>query len=86
MNLIAFLGSMLLALCAVPELLRTLYDNKCYLSWAFLLLWFLGEILMLIYSIHLWNYALMMNYIFNTIVVTIMLYIKIKNEFYDRRS
>ena len=78
MELIAYIGGILLTICGVPEMIRTIKDKRCHLGWPFLLLWFFGEVFMLIYSLNLKNNPLIMNYLFNTIIVGIMLYYKIK--------
>lgn len=78
MELIAYIGGVLLTICGIPEVIRTIKDKRCHLGWAFLLLWFFGEILMLIYAIDLKSNPLIMNYLFNTIIVGIMLYYKMK--------
>ena len=78
MELIAYIGGILLTICGIPEVIRTIKDKRCHLGWPFLLLWFFGEVFMLIYSLNLKNNPLIMNYLFNTIIVGIMLYYKIK--------
>jgi uncharacterized protein with PQ loop repeat len=78
MELIAYIGGILLTICGIPEVIRTIKDKQCHLGWPFLLLWFFGEVFMLIYSVDLKSYPLIMNYLFNTIIVGIMLYYKIK--------
>jgi uncharacterized protein with PQ loop repeat len=78
MELIAYVGGILLTICGIPEVIRTIKDKRCHLGWAFLLLWFFGEVFMLVYSLDLKSNPLIMNYLFNTIIVGIMLYYKIK--------
>jgi uncharacterized protein with PQ loop repeat len=80
MELIAYIGGILLGVCGVPEVLRTIRDRRCHLGWPFLLMWFFGEAFMLVYSIDLKNSPLIMNYLFNVIIVGIMLYYKIKKQ------
>ena len=82
LEVIGFIGSTLLAVCGIPEVVRTIKDNKCHLGWNFLLLWFGGEILMLTYIIPMKDLPLLLNYIFNTALVGIMLFYKIKNKKY----
>ena len=83
MELIAYIGGILLTICGIPEVIRTIKDKRCHLGWPFLLLWFFGEIFMLIYSLDLKSNPLIMNYLFNTIIVGIMLYYKIKIKLWD---
>jgi len=78
MELIAYIGGILLTICGIPEVIRTIKDKRCHLGWAFLLLWFFGEVFMLIYANHLKSNPLIMNYLFNTIIVGVMLYYKIR--------
>ena len=82
METIGFMGSVLLAICGVPELVRTIKDNKCHLGWNFLLLWFGGELFMLIYILPMNDLPLLLNYIFNTLLLLVMLFYKIKNTKY----
>ena len=80
MESIAYIGGILLTVCGIPEVVRTVKDKRCHLGWPFLLLWFFGEAFMLVYSMDLKSNPLIMNYLFNTIIVGIMLYYKIKNK------
>lgn len=75
-----FIGSILLAICAIPEVVRTIKDNKCHLGWNFLLLWFFGEVFLFIYVVDLIDYALIFNYGFNILLLIIMLIYKVKNK------
>lgn len=84
MNTIGYIGSIFLTVCAIPELLRTIKDKRCHIGWPMLALWFLGEIFMLIYAVHLWNKPLLLNYVFNFFVVAVMLGYKI-NYFVSRK-
>jgi len=80
METIGYIGGVLLAICAIPEVIRTYKDKRCHLGWPFLLLWFLGEIFMEIYAVALWDYPLMFNYTFNLIITGILLYYKLKTK------
>ena len=82
METIGFIGSILLGVCGIPEVVRTIKDNKCHLGWNFLLLWFGGELFMLTYIIPMKDFPLLLNYVFNTALVAIMLFYKIKNTKY----
>ena len=79
MELIGYIGGLLLTICGIPEVIRTVKDNKCHLGWSMLVLWTLGEFFMVAYAFYLGNGPLIMNYVFNFFVVGIMLYYKIKN-------
>ncbi len=78
MEIIGYIGSMFLAINAVPELIRTINDDRCHVGWPMLVLWFLGEIFMTIYAIQLKNFPLILNYVFNFIIVVIMLWYKLR--------
>ena len=80
METIGYIGGVLLAICSVPEVYRTIKDSKCYLGWNFLLLWFFGELFMIFYAFHLWDFPLLFNYGFNLLLVGIMLVYKVKNK------
>lgn len=78
MNTIGLIGSLLLTFCAVPELFKTLKNQKCDLGWGFLLMWFFGEIFCLYYAFDLTEVPLIINYSFNLILVGIMISFKKK--------
>ena len=80
METIGYLGGLLLAICGIPEVIRTIKDKRCHLGWPFLFLWFFGEVLMEIYAIGLWDYPLILNYTFNLIITGILLYYKLKTK------
>ena len=77
MELIGYIGSVFLTINAVPELIRTINDQRCHIGWPMLVLWFIGEVFMTIYALSLGNMPLILNYVFNFIVVIIMLGYKI---------
>jgi len=77
--MIAWLGSILLAVCGVPELLRTISDGKCHIGWGMLLCWFFGEVLLAYHIIiKVKDRALLFNYSLNIAIITIMLFYKFK--------
>jgi hypothetical protein len=80
--MIGYIGSILLGICAVPELIRTVRDSRCHVGWGMLLSWYLGEIFVFI---HIWNtskdQALLLNYSTNILILSVMIYYKI---FVDR--
>lgn len=81
MNLIGFIGNLLLTFCGVPELIRTVKNRRCDIGWGFLSMWFLGEIFCLFYGLNLMEIPLIMNYTFNLGIVGVMLYYKSKSLF-----
>lgn len=83
METIGYLGGLLLAICGIPEVIRTIKDKRCHLGWSFLLLWFFGEVFMEIYAFELSDFPLIFNYTFNLVLVGVMLIYKIKNKKWD---
>lgn len=82
MSIIAWLSSILLASCGIPELYKTIKQGKCGIGYGMLITWYLGEIFGLIYVIYLGNYPLTANYLLNTCIITILWYYKL----YPQRS
>jgi len=76
-----YIGSMFLTINAVPELVRTIRDGRCHIGWPMLVLWFLGEIFTTTYVMMLQDIPLLINYLFNFVVVTIMLLYKIRQVY-----
>ncbi len=87
MEIIGWIGGTLLAFCGVPQLIKT-YKSKCAMdiSWWFLGMWGVGEVLTLAYIIDnnllsgIYQYPLLANYFFNTIIISVIVYIKWKSE------
>jgi len=79
----ATIGSVLLALCGLPEAIRAYRTKTCSVGITMLLMWFIGEICLVIFAIQTKQYILLINYIANLIFVYIMLHYKIKNEGID---
>ena len=78
METIGYIGGLLLAICGLPETIRTIKDKRCHLGWPFLFMWFFGELLMSIYTLELWDGPLLFNYGFNILLVGIMVFYKVK--------
>ena len=78
MELFSLIGSLCLALCSVPELIRTIKNKKCGIGWGMIGLWFVGEILVFIYLLHKQEYILCINYTLNMLIVSILIHYKIK--------
>jgi len=81
--MIAWIGNLLLAICALPQAYKSLKDgNSEGISMLFLIAWTLGEYFTLIHVlIDTSSAALALNYITNSILCTIILYYKV----YPRR-
>ncbi len=82
---IGLIGSLLLSIAGIPEVVRTIKDNRCHLGLTFLSIWFGGEIFMLIYVIPLRDVPLLLNYVFNFFVVTIMFGYKVVGRIRNKR-
>ena len=81
METIGWIGSVLLAFCALPELIIAIRKKRSDLSWIFLLMWLVGEICLLIpIAINIKVGFLLFNYIANTIFIIIICYYKYKGE------
>jgi uncharacterized protein with PQ loop repeat len=75
---IGYIGGLLLAVCGIPEAYKTIINKRCDVGWGMLVLWFLGEVLMLVYSFWLADFPLIINYVSNFIIVSILLTFKLK--------
>ena len=76
MKTVGWLSAILLATCGIPELVKALNGNKIEAGWELLIMWFLGEFFGLIYTFPLNKIPLRFNYMFNTIVVGLLIYFK----------
>jgi len=84
LDAIGWIGSSLFSLCALPQTI-TVWRNKHGhgLSWAFLLMWLLGEILCLIYTSlqQIVPVPLVVNYIVNLAMLIVIIYYKIHGHY-----
>ena len=80
-SFLGYLGGLLLALCALPQLFLC-YRTKSAkgLSWGLLTMWYLGEVLTLSYIImkHGFDLPLTLNYVCNILILTVIIHYKIK--------
>jgi len=84
---IGWIGSSCLAVCALPQVLKTWRTGKSDdLSWGFLWLWFVGEIFLIIYmilsdiSLDEYHFPLYFNYTANILMVVYLGYKKGKRK------
>ena len=82
-DLLGWLGAVLFATCAVPQVIKTWETKKAEdLSWLFLLFWLFGEVFTFIYIIvddlnnRITHFPLYLNYSVNTILVVYLVYAK----------
>lgn len=74
--MIETIGSILLALCGMPEAYRCYQTKTCTLGWPMLLMWLVGEVLLIIFAIQTGQYVLLLNYIANLAFLSVMMYYK----------
>jgi len=77
MELIGYTGAFLLAICAVPQAMSSIFrGNSDGLSRSFIWSWFIGEILMLYFVVETMGYygPLYYNYLVNTLLLAIIVY------------
>ncbi len=80
LDIISWLGAFLLAICGLPELIRTVRTGKCHIGWGMLLSWFFGEVLILIPVLHNnLGLFLVFNYLFNIIILMFLIFYKVKD-------
>jgi len=80
-EIIGWIGQLLLAACAIPQAIHSIKVKHAKgISWVFLLFWYIGEILSFIYIIPIGKIPLLINYMVNIICITIIVYIKHKEN------
>jgi uncharacterized protein with PQ loop repeat len=79
METIGWIGSILLAFCGLPQAWESYKTkNSDGLTWGFLIMWGVGEILTIIYILPKWHWPLIFNYTANLVFISVILYYKIK--------
>jgi len=79
MEIIGWIGSILFAICGLPQAIEChKAGHSRGLSWIFLLCWFFGEIFTIIYIFPKMDMPLLFNYVLNMVFLLVMLYYKIK--------
>jgi len=74
LEILGWIGSVLFAVAAIPQAWKSYKDgNSDGLSTLFLWLWFWGEIFVLIYTIPKLLWPLLFNYIFNILLLFVIL-------------
>lgn len=77
-NKCGWVGSILLAMCALPETIITIHNGWCALSWGLLIMWLLGELFCIIPIIMIVKKKwLIFNYSANLFFLFIMIYYKL---------
>jgi len=82
-ELIGIAGSILLALCGVPQAWRSFQDKHSDgISWGFLNMWGGGEILVLTYiCLTTMDWILIANYAVNLVTLGIIMWYKLKPDY-----
>lgn len=75
--MIVTIGSILLALCGFPEAYKCYKEKNCAIGWPMLLMWLVGEILLIIFAIQTGQYILLVNYVANLSFLAVMIKYKI---------
>ena len=77
-ELIGWVGAFFLSICGAPQAYKSHKEGHSDgMSWGLLFLWGIGEVFLAIYVAFNWNWPLMINYLSNIVVVSIMLYYKV---------
>jgi uncharacterized protein with PQ loop repeat len=78
LELSGLIGSILFAICAIPQAIECIKSGHSRgLNWFFLIAWAFGEIFTVIYVWPKQDWILLGNYFFNSGCVAVMLYYKI---------
>lgn len=79
MELVGWIGSLLFALCGLPQALQSIREGHSNgLNWFFLLAWLFGELLTVAYVMPKHDWPLLFNYGTNLIFLGIMTAYKVK--------
>lgn len=74
LELIGWIGSVLLAFCALPQAIKTYRDGHAEgLSLSFIAMWFFGEVLTLIYIYPAAQIPLIANYTANILIMLVII-------------
>jgi len=77
-EIIGWIGSVLFAFCGLPQAVECFKKGHSRgLNWGFLLCWFFGEVLTIVYVLPKMDIPLLFNYGFNLIILLIILRYKI---------
>jgi len=78
LEIAGWVGSILFALCGLPQAIACWRNgNSDGLDWTFLLAWFFGEVLTIIYVLPKMDMPLLFNYFLNLLFLFVMLWYKI---------
>lgn len=78
MEIIGWMGAVLFAICGLPQAIQCYREGHANgLNWFFLLAWFFGEVLTIIYVWPKSDYPLLFNYFLNLLFLIVIIRYKI---------
>ena len=78
MDAIGWLGSILFALCGLPQAIKSYKEKHSNgLAWGFLLMWLWGEIFTFAYVLPKMDYPLLANYVVNFLFLIVIIWYKL---------
>jgi uncharacterized protein with PQ loop repeat len=81
MEFIGWLGAICFAFCALPQAIHAIrFKTANGVTWGLLVLWTLGEIFTLIYVLPKGYLPLIVNYVANLILLSIIIYYKVLDK------
>ena len=79
MEIIGWIGSVLFAICGLPQAIQSYNEGHSDgLNWFFILPWLFGELFTLVYIFPKGDMPLIFNYVLNLIFLLVILYYKVK--------
>ena len=76
--ILAWIGATCFAFSALPQVIKCVQEKNAHgVSWGLLGLWMGGEICLFLYILPEQKWALLVNYIFNIIFISIIIYYKL---------
>ena len=79
-DFMGILGSLLLAICALPEFFYTIRNKICRVPSGLLYIWFAGEVSAFVYVVGKGDFILTANYFCNIMLLTPCVYYNIKGK------
>lgn len=76
---LGIIGTLLLSICALPEIVKSIRTKQCVFTWSYLLLWGIGISMLGIYTfLSAKSYVLLLNHGINVAYVLIFMYYKVR--------
>ena len=81
MEAFGWIGSILFAICALPQAIQCYQDGHAKgLNWFFLLAWLFGELFTIVYIWPKQDYPLLFNYFLNLVFMSVILRYKLRER------